>query len=91
MKNINWKVRMQHKYFLVTLIPAILLLAQSVGAIFGIELEIDVLNTQLINIVEALFVILTILGIVVDPTTDGISDSSNALQYTSPKKDDSVG
>ena len=84
--NINWKVRMRQKYFWLSIVPSLLLLIQSIAVIFGIELQLNTLNTQLINVIEALFVVLTILGIVVDPTTDGISDSSNALQYDSPKK-----
>lgn len=31
--------------------------------------------------------VLSILGIVTDPTTDGVSDSTQALEYTEPKKD----
>ena len=90
MTNINWKVRIKHKTFWLAIIPAILLLIQTIAVIFGIDLQIDTLNDQLINIVEALFVVLAILGIVVDPTTSGVGDSSQAMQYTSPKKD-SVG
>ena len=32
-------------------------------------------------------VALSVLGIFVDPTTDGISDSNQAMTYLSPKKD----
>ena len=87
MKNINWKVRISNKMFWLAIIPAILLLIQTIAVIFGIDLQIDTLNDQLINIVEALFVVLAILGIVVDPTTSGVGDSSQAMQYTSPKKE----
>lgn len=87
MTNINWKVRIKHKTFWLAIIPAILLLIQTIAVIFGIDLQIDTLNDQLINIVEALFVVLAILGIVVDPTTSGVGDSSQAMQYTSPKKE----
>ena len=33
------------------------------------------------------FAVLAILGIVVDPTTQGVGDSEQALTYTVPKKD----
>lgn len=88
--NINWKVRIKNKTFWLALIPAALLLIQSIAVIFGVELQINTLNDQLINMIEALFVVLAILGIVVDPTTDGVGDSEQAMQYLSPKKD-SVG
>ena len=35
-----------------------------------------------------MFAVLTILGVVTDPTTDGITDSTQALGYTEPKKDE---
>lgn len=88
--NINWKVRIKNKTFWLALIPATLLLIQSIAVIFGVELQINTLNDQLINMIEALFVVLAILGIVIDPTTDGVGDSEQAMQYLSPKKD-SVG
>ena len=84
--NINWKVRIKHKTFWLTLIPAVLLLIQAIAIIFGVEFQIDTLNDQLIAVVEALFTVLVILGIVVDPTTEGISDSTDAMNYTTPKK-----
>lgn len=84
--NINWKVRIKHKTFWLALIPAALLLIQSIAIIFGVELQINTLNDQLINMIEALFVVLAILGIVVDPTTDGVGDSEQAMTYTTPKK-----
>lgn len=85
--NINWKVRMKNKMFWLAIIPSVLLLIQAIAIVFGIELEIDILSDQLINVVETLFVVLAILGIVVDPTTDGVSDSEQAMTYTMPKKD----
>ena len=40
----------------------------------------------LIQVVAAVFGVLAILGIVVDPTTSGITDSKQALTYTEPKE-----
>jgi phi LC3 family holin len=88
--NINWKVRIKNKYFWLTLLPTALLLIQSIAVIFGIKIELDTLSGQLVDVIEALFTVLAVLGIVVDPTTSGVGDSSQAMQYTSPKKD-SVG
>ena len=42
------------------------------------------MEDKLINVVEALFAVLALLGIVVDPTTVGLSDGFYGLQYTSP-------
>ena len=46
------------------------------------------MGNKLLAVVNAVFAVLTILGIVTDPTTDGITDSIQALGYTEPKKDE---
>ena len=84
--NINWKVRINNKNFWLTLIPAVLLLVQAVAAVFGFTLDLSDIGNKLLAVVEALFIVLAILGIVTDPTTDGVSDSAQAMTYTVPKK-----
>ena len=85
--NINWKVRFANKAFWVAFIPAILLLAQVIAASFGFTLDLGELGDKLLAVVNALFAVLTILGIVTDPTTKGVSDSPQALTYDKPKDD----
>ena len=82
---INWKVRIRNKAFWLALIPAVLLLAQSVAAAMGFRLQLGDLGDKLLAIVNNLFALLAILGIVNDPTTAGISDSENAMTYKTPK------
>ena len=86
LNNINWIVRFKNKAFWVALIPAILLLIQVVAAVFGFTLDLGDLGNKLLDVVNALFAVLTILGIVVDPTTAGTGDSKQAMTYTEPKK-----
>ena len=86
MSKINWKVRIKSKTFWLTVIPALLLLVQVVAAVFGFELDLGDLGNKLLAVVNALFSVLTILGIVTDPTTAGVSDSAQALTYTKPKE-----
>lgn len=83
---INVKVRMKNKAFWLALIPAVLLLVQVIAAVFGYTLDLGDLGNKLLAVVNALFGVLAILGIVVDPTTQGIGDSTQALTYTEPKK-----
>ena len=83
---INWKVRIKNKSFWLALVPAILILIQLIASLFGFEVDYTELSGKLIAIVNAVFVILAIMGIVVDPTTKGISDSDQALLYDEPKK-----
>lgn len=85
MKSINWEVRFKNKQFWLTLIPAVLLLVQAVASIFGFTLDLGVFGDKLLEVVNTLFKVLVILGVVVDPTTRGIKDSENALTYTEPK------
>lgn len=86
MKNINWLVRIKNKAFWVAIIPAILLLIQVIAAVFGYELDLGDLGNRLLDVVNATFAVLVILGVVTDPTTAGVSDSKQALTYTEPKK-----
>lgn len=84
---INWKVRIKNKNFWLSVIPAVLLLIQVVAAPFGYDWDFGVLGQQLTAIVNAAFAVMAILGVVTDPTTAGISDSTQALGYSEPKKD----
>ena len=84
---INWRVRATNKVFWLALVPAFLLLIQAVAQVFNISLDFTVLNKDLLNVINALFVVLTILGVVADPTTEGVQDSTRALTYTQPHND----
>lgn len=81
---INWAVRIKNKTFWLALIPAILLLIQTIGALFGIDIDISGVSAKLLDVVNAVFAVLVILGIVTDPTTKGVGDSERALTYTEP-------
>lgn len=84
--SINWSVRAKNKAFWLALIPALLLLVQQVCALFGVMLEIEGLSTELVNITGTVFAVLSLLGVVNDPTTAGLSDSEQAMTYTEPKR-----
>lgn len=83
---INWKVRMKNKNFWVALIPAILLLIQAIASVFGFVIDFTDLSGKLLAVVNAVFTVLAIVGIVTDPTTKGIGDSEQAMTYAEPKK-----
>ena len=84
---INWLVRIKSKSFWLALIPAVLLLIQVVASIFGFAWDFGELGNKLVAVINAIFAVLAILGIVVDPTTEGVSDSEQAMGYTEPKAD----
>ena len=83
---INWKVRIKNKNFWIALIPALLLLVQVVAADFGFTIDLGDLGNKLLAVVNAVFAVLSILGIVTDPTTQGVADSNLAMTYEEPKK-----
>lgn len=85
--NINWKVRIKNKAFWLALIPALLLLIQAVAYVFGFALDLSEMGDKLLAVVNALFAVLAILGVVTDPTTAGLSDSNLAMMYEKPKED----
>ncbi len=84
---INWKVRAKNKAFWLALVPAFLLLIQAVAQVFNISLDFTNLNKDLLGVVNALFTVLAIVGVVADPTTKGVGDSTQALTYSKPKED----
>ena len=84
---INWTVRLKNKAFWVAIVPAILLLIQQVCGMFGINIEIAGLSDQLLAIIGTVFAILSLIGIVNDPTVATLSDSNQAMTYTEPKVD----
>ena len=88
MNEINWKVRIKNKVFWLALIPAVLLLVQTGCSVFGVELDFGTLQDKLLAVVNALFAVLVILGIVADPTTEGLGDSKRAMTYEEPWSDE---
>lgn len=84
---VNWLVRFKNKNFWLSLIPSAILLIQVVAAVFGYTLDLGDLGNKLLAVVNALFAVLAVLGVVNDPTTAGLSDSNRAMTYEEPYKD----
>ncbi len=84
---INWKVRLKNKSFWLMLIPVLFLLAQQVMSVFGISINFLQLEEEVLAIVGTIFAVMGTLGVVMDPTTQGVSDSELAMTYDKPKED----
>ena len=82
MSKINWGVRLRNPVFWLTLIPAIVSFIYSILSLFDIVPKIA--ENTIVSGVSTIISALTTLGVLVDPTTKGISDSSRALTYTQP-------
>ena len=85
---INWTVRLKNKQFWLSVVPAIALVAQAVAALFGYSIDLTTLVGKVQAVINAVFGLLVILGIVVDPTTAGVGDSARAMTYEEPWEDE---
>ena len=81
---INWKVRFKNKTWLITFLIAVLAFVYQILGMFDVVTPVTQdMATQLITIVVN---ILVAVGVVIDPTTAGASDSEQALKYDKPKE-----
>lgn len=79
---INWRVRIKQPAFWVATIPVAISFIYSVLALAGVVPSITEESIQ--NVFIAIVALLAQLGIVVDPTTKGVSDSDRAMNYDKP-------
>ena len=84
--NINWKLRLQNKATLAALITTVVTLVYQVLGIFGVVPAIS--QDVVISSVGILLNLLVTLGVLIDPTTAGISDSKQAMTYENPRSDE---
>lgn len=83
---INWKVRIKNKAFWLALVPALALVLQAIAQLFGFELKnIDGVSDQVINLINAVFALLAVLGVTIDVSTQGFSDTERTLKAKTPK------
>ena len=79
---INCKERLKQPSFWIATIPVVITFVYSVLALIGIAPSITQDTVQ--NLFLALVAVLAQFGIVVDPTTKGVSDSDRAMKYNKP-------
>lgn len=90
---INWRVRLKNPVFWAQLAAAIVL---PILAYLGLQWSDmtswaalgEILVQAVKNPVILVSVVVSVWGIVNDPTTAGLSDSKKAMGYQSPKKED---
>ncbi|TDM04075.1 phage holin [Macrococcus carouselicus] len=80
--NINWKVRLQSKTFLVSLFSLILIFANQIASLFGYD--ISTYSEQANSIFNTVLSVLVLMGIVNDPTVKGLNDSELSMNKTEP-------
>ena len=78
----NWKVRFRNKTWLAMFVSLIIGFAFNLLKMFDIYPPIT--ENQVLNIVNQFLTFLGLIGVLVDPTTEGISDSNRAMTYDEP-------
>ncbi|MEB1803261.1 phage holin [Staphylococcus argenteus] len=81
--DINWKLRFKNKAVLTGLVGALLLFIKQVTDLFGLDLSTQL--NQASAIIGAILTLLTGIGVITDPTSKGVSDSSIAQTYQTPR------
>lgn len=83
--NINWKIRFQNKTFLTGLISLVVVFIYDLLQLLGIAPVVT--QSVVMQVAEGILTILGMVGVIANPTTAGLTDSRQALTYTSPRQD----
>lgn len=79
---INWSLRLKNKTTLTSILVAVIALIYQLCGLAGVVPAVS--QSEAVNVVGVIINVLCMLGIVVDPTTAGTSDSTRAMSYTEP-------
>ena len=79
---INWKVRMRNKLWLAAMIALVVSFVYDMLAM--LEVVPTVAEDKVMSIAELVLDLLTGLGVLIDPTTQGANDSDRAMLYDEP-------
>ena len=81
----NWKLRFKNKTTLTAIIFCVIAIVYKILDLCGIIPQVD--QEDIKEVAEMAIFLLCLLGIVVDPTTAGVGDSTQAMTYKEPKKE----
>lgn len=82
---INWKLRLKNRATLVSLIAIVITMVYQICGLFGVVPPIS--QDEAINGFGILLNLLVAVGVIVDPTTEGIHDSYQAMEYDKPREE----
>ena len=85
----NWKVRFKNKVWLSSFIATIVSFIYTILGMFDVAPEVT--QNVLMNVVNGILLMLSLTGVIVDPTTNGLGDSDRAMTYEIPYVDDNGG
>lgn len=78
----NWKVRFKNKVWLTSFIGAIVTFVYTILSMFDIFPKLT--ENIVMQVVNAVLMMLTMMGVLIDPTVDGVYDSARAMGYENP-------
>lgn len=81
---INWKVRLRNKTWLASLLALVVTFVYNLLAM--LEIAPAVTEDWVMGIISTVLTLLTALGVLIDPTTQGVADSDRAMLYVEPGK-----
>lgn len=84
MLKINWKVRFRNGYFILSLTALVVGFVYDILMLLGAVPAVE--EEALMAVVKAVLTVLSMVGVVTDPTTKGIGDSVQAMGYQKPKQ-----
>lgn len=76
---INLKARFKNKVFVLSVVTLIVSVVYKLLALF--EVVPNISEYEVLEVFSYLVDVLAFLGVLVDPTTEGISDSDRAMTY----------
>ena len=82
LNKINWKLRLQNKVTLLAILGDIVAIIFSIVKLVQTK---EFTYETVMHIITLIVEVLVLLGIVVDPTTEGMDDSIQARDYEKPK------
>lgn len=81
---INWKLRFQNKTVLCAILAQIAAVVYTALGFFGVVPVVT--ESALVAFGSMVVELLVLLGVVTDPTTRGIVDSRQAMDYEKPRE-----
>ena len=79
---INWKVRLKNKVWLGSFCSLVVGFVYSMLALFDVFPEVT--QSLMLQLMNQVLTFLGLIGVIVDPTTAGLSDSERAMGYEEP-------
>jgi len=86
---INWKVRFKNKAWLASFVSLIIGFVYGMLALF--DVFPDITQATITRMIGQVLEFLGLIGVLTDPTTEGLSDSKRALGYDHPWNDETDG